>query len=96
MHGCHTHIDAFKRKSWLDGIHARVLKKQQCNYCMFSTDQLYCLIDHSTRHCYLKIEKEASVIPIKKSETSDPENYQSISLTSIVCEVLEHILSLSI
>ena len=38
--------------------------------------------------------KKAYVIPIyKKGSKSDPKNYRSVSLTSIVCKTMEHILS---
>ena len=41
--------------------------------------------------------KKASVVPIfKKGEKSKPENYRPVSLTSITCKTLEHIVSSTI
>jgi len=41
--------------------------------------------------------KKVQVVPIhKKGDRSSPGNYRLISLTSIVCKTLEHILSTSI
>ena len=40
------------------------------------------------------IWKEANVSPIfKKGEKSDPSNYRPISLTCVLCKVLEHIVA---
>jgi len=41
--------------------------------------------------------KKAFVVPIyKKGDCSSPENYCPISLTCVVCETLEHIISTNI
>ena len=38
--------------------------------------------------------RKAYVIPIrKKGSKSDPKNYRPVSLTSIICKTMEHILS---
>ena len=43
------------------------------------------------------IWKEANVSPIfKKGEKSDPSNYRPISLTCVLCKVLEHIVASSV
>ena len=43
------------------------------------------------------IWKEANVFPIyKKGEKSDPSNYRPISLTCVLCKILEHIVASSL
>ena len=43
------------------------------------------------------IWKEANVSPIyKKGDTSDPSNYRPISLTCVLCKILEHIVASSL
>ena len=43
------------------------------------------------------IWKEANISPIyKKGERSDPSNYRPISLTCVLCKILEHIVASSL
>ena len=48
----------------------------------------------SLQHCQVPIDwKTANIVPVyKKSNCSTPNNYRPISLTSVCCKLLEHII----
>ena len=74
-----------------DAISARFLKETANEIAPMLT----CLFNQSLATGEVPQDwKKAYVIPIyKKGSKSDPRNYRPVSLTSIVCKTMEHILS---
>ncbi|XP_004207315.2 uncharacterized protein LOC101240603 [Hydra vulgaris] len=74
----------------LDGVYAYVLKN-----CSDSFSILLCAIFQKSLDsgCCPEVWKKANVTPLFKSESRlDPGNYRPISLTSVVCKVMEKLL----
>ena len=77
-----------------DGLHPRVLKELAEQLAL----PLSLVFTKSVKEGYLPYQwKRANVCPIfKKGNRSDPANYRPVSLTSIVCKIMERIISESI
>ena len=73
-----------------DAISARFLKETANELAPMLT----CLFHQLTTGEIPQDWKKAYVIPIhKKGSKTDPKNYRPVSLTSIICKTMEHILS---
>ena len=73
-----------------DNIHAAFLK----NTAFETAPLLTHLFQQSLRSGIVPISwKQANVTPVyKKGDKTDPGNYRPVSLTSLVCKTLEHVL----
>ena len=73
-----------------DNIHAAFLK----NTAIESAPILTHLFKQSLRNVIVPVSwKQANVTPVyKKGDKTDPGNYRPVSLTSLVCKTLEHVL----
>lgn len=80
----------YRSSPGIDGINTKLLKITQ----PFSSDILALLYQQSLEEGHLPNDwKHAKIIPVHKSgDTSSLNNYRPISLTSIPCKILEHII----
>ena len=75
------------KSSGPDGVHPRILKELANELCV----PLFKLFQRSLKEGKIpRVWKEAEVRPIyKKGKKSSPGNYRPVSLTSIICKILE-------
>ncbi|KAK6182069.1 hypothetical protein SNE40_009833 [Patella caerulea] len=89
LHGLKEH-----KASGADDIHPRILKAAATELAPVLTQLFQLSLDTGQTP---KDWRDARVVPIfKKGEKHQPANYRPVSLTSIICKILEHIVHSSI